>query len=137
MATAPDDDVYTRLAAAVPGLTAGTNLFTGPVREVGDTVPGECVFVLASGGAAPQAYAGPTAVETRFSGVQVRVRSAKQSFDAGETLARAVCAALHHQQASMSGYINVRALQSEPLYIGEDKAGYHGWSINLELVHDQ
>jgi hypothetical protein len=128
----PDIDILTALAAAGIGLSRGINLFCGPPRAANPpTIPHQAVFVLASGGPEQEAYSDGTTTERRYSAVQVRVRSNPRGFDAGNTLARQVRDALHHR--TLTGYLDVRAMQSEPIYIGEDEPGHHEFSVNLEL----
>jgi len=139
MATSPDSDVVTKLNG-VSGWTtgAGRNLFRGPVRPPSTEIPHAACFVLASAGPAPEAFSGSTP-ELRYSAVQVRTRSnagtTSSVYVDGLTKARATRDALHH--ATISGYHDVRAMQTEPVYIGVDESGHHEWSINLELWHDQ
>ena len=140
MPSDPDKDVFDSLNTNIAALTAGTNLFRGKMqpaeRSASDPgTPAEAVFVLASGGPPQEAYFAPTTLERRFSGVQCRIRSDERDFGGGQTLARSVRDALHHK--TLAGYIDVRVLETEPLYIAEDNEGHHEWSVNVELWHEE
>ncbi len=136
MATDPDGDVVTYLAANVVALTANANLFASKEQAEGDGIPHEAVFVLASGGPAPEAYLdGNSGTERQYSGLQIMTRSEPRDYNAGKALARSVRNTLHH--SAISGYIDVRTNETEPLYLGEDGDGHHRWTTNLELWHEQ
>ena len=142
MATAPDTDVVAALTGAI-GLTAGTNLFSGPVRaytilEAGTVVvPHKAVFCLATGGPPPMSFVnGGSGTDYNWSVVQIRIRSdigSTSDFADGQTLARAVRDRLH--KAVVTGYIEIRVRESEPNYLAQDDDGHHEWSINLEMEH--
>jgi len=112
-------------------LARGTNLFSGPVRQQSTSVPHQAVFVLPSGGPAPDAYSDGTVIEMRYSAIQVIVRSNPKDYAGGQVLARQVRDALHH--VAVTGYVDIRAMQSEPIYIGPDEADRHLFSVNLEM----
>jgi hypothetical protein len=129
----PDADMVTRLSA-LAALTSGVNLFRGKMRRDGH-VPQLCVSVLSSGGPAPIAYAGGTTTERRFDSLQIIVRANRDAFQSGQELAKSVYAQAH--RAPLSGYLDVRATTAAPLYLGEDAAKTHEWSINLELWYEE
>ena len=136
MATTPDTDVVTTLDSALATLTAGTNLFRSPPAGpdvVGLALPQESVWVWSSGGPAPEPFVGG-GTEFRYSQVSIRVRSARDDFPGGTTLARSVRDAIHH--ATVSGYIRVFVRESDPAYLGATENG-HEWSIGVELWHLQ
>lgn len=136
MATDPDGDVVDHLDTSVGYLTKDTNLFASKEQAAGDYIPHNSVFVLASGGPAPEAYvAGDTGDEQRFSALQIIIRSDPRDYNTGVTNARTVRDALHH--ATISGYVDVRVNETEPLYIGENDVGAHIWTTNLELWHEE
>jgi hypothetical protein len=138
MVAVPETDVVDRLDSAVAALNksgASRNLFPGKVEPPGDYVPHQAVFVMASGGPAPLAYAGGSAVELDEPSVQVRVRSNPGDYAGGYALRTSVRNALHHQPLT-ADYIDIGLLQ-EPLYLGEDEAGHHEWSINLKLQFEE
>ena len=135
MGKAPEEDLVTVIAAGVGWLTTGTNLFAGPVRPVDKThIPGRAVFVFPSGGIRPEAFLGETEAMRR-SGIMIRTRgnhsSTANAYKTALSDARAVRDVVHY--ASLSGYFDVRAEQSEPIYIGEDDAGHPEFSINLTV----
>lgn len=139
MATTPDIDVATYLGTQLGTLTLGTNLFCGPVRghDTPDSgIPDQAVFVLASGGPAPGAFLGNSASgEQRFTSLSIRVRSAPNGFQSGQTLARSVRDTLHH--AAVSGYLDVAVRESDPAYLGVTEKAQHEWSIGVNLMHLQ
>ena len=136
MALQPDQDVVDFLDAALIELTANTDLFPGKMEAVGPGIPARSVWVRADGGPPPLAYLqGGVGAERRFSAVQIMVRSAKDAQAAGLTLARQVRDTLHHQP--LAGYIDVRAEESEPIYVAEENDAHHIWSLNFELWHEQ
>ena len=118
--TVPATDVATHLAGASISLTLGTNLFTGPVRDVSASVPKNAVFVKGLPGGLPQRTMGEVD-EIRSPLVSVNVRWT--TFDGGDTKIRQIQEAL--QAATISGYIDVAAQQSEPLVLGQDNEGLH------------
>ncbi len=125
-------DVSTALAAEGIGLTAGTNLFMGGIKALSSNVAVNSVFVGSSPGAAPERFMGEVA-EIRRPMVHVRVRNG--TFQAGDTLSRLIQDTM--QALSISGYLDVKAVQSEPTYLGEAKEGHHLWVISFELTHEE
>jgi len=129
--TNPADDVKNQLNTKNVA-TSGTNLFVGPVRPVSQYVPANCLFVLAYGGAPGERFlSGGAKTENRYPAVQVTVRW--NDFPTGYAKARAVYDALDAE--TISGYWNVKGLQSEPLYIGQDENGNYRWTVNFELSY--
>lgn len=126
-----DQDLVTHLAAAGVGLTAGTNLFRGPVRGALDEVPGEAVFVLLSGGFREGRIGNARVV--RDAAIQIVVRGKRDAFEAGITLARNVWDAVHY--AVIAGYLDVQCDQGEPLYLGETEDGRHQWAVNATMAY--
>jgi len=136
MATDPDGDLVTYLAANIAALTANVNLFASKRQAAGDGIPHLAVFVLATGGPGPEAYVeGGSGDERRYSAVQVMSRSAPDEYNASKTLARLILNTLHH--ATITGYLDVRVLETEPNYLGEDDSGDHLWTSNFELFHEE
>lgn len=120
-----------QLAAASLGLTLGTDVFNGRAIEQ----PARGVFCLAHGGRPPDDIVGNAAapeISYQYPRVQIVVREVQQSFGSGETLAKNVRKAVHLKVPA--GYIDCRAIESAPLYLGEDDLGRHVWSINVELT---
>jgi hypothetical protein len=129
-----DELVANYLDTAITGLTKGTNLFKGKVQAAGGAIPARAVFVLANGGPAPETYSG-SPESRRYSALQVRTRVEQQAFGVGQSLARDIRDAL--DQANISGMIDTRVNETEPLYIGEDDDGMHEWSTNIELWYEE
>ncbi len=128
--TVPATDVATELAGAGIGLTLGTNLFMGPMRDASASVPKNVVFVKGLPGGLPQRTMGESD-EIRSPLVSVNVRWT--TFDAGDTKIRQVQEAL--QAATISGYIDVVAQQSEPLVLGQDNEGLHLFMMIFSLKY--
>ncbi|KPJ59103.1 MAG: hypothetical protein AMJ46_12620 [Latescibacteria bacterium DG_63] len=130
----PAAAMVTYLAANVGALTAGTNLFEGPVRPVGTGIPDKAVFVLATGGPAPEPFLAGDASspdEERVHSLLIRVRSEPGEFNNGQTLARSVRDAAH--RASVAGYLDVSIRECDPAYLGADDEGRHEWSIGVDM----
>ena len=128
--TVPATDVATELAGAGIGLTLGTNLFMGQIRNVSASVPKNAVFVKGLPGGLPQRTMGESD-EIRSPLVSVNVRWT--TFDGGDTKIRQVQEAL--QAATISGYIDVVAQQSEPLVLGQDNEGLHLFMMIFSLKY--
>jgi hypothetical protein len=142
----PDKDVVAFLAAnlgTVGGVAwtnagAGANIFTGPVRPTaspsgsGLGVPAAAIFVLASGGPAPDPYLGSPASSSYAPRVQVRVRGNPGDNANALLVARTVRDKLH--RAAISGYVSSLVQNAEPIYLAQDDAGSHEWSINFILL---
>lgn len=127
----PVVDVATYLGSE-SSLTLGSDLFYGLVRAPSDVVPIRSVFVLGYPGPKPLRVLG-TAKEVRKEPVQVMVRSS--GYEDGYTLAREAYRVL--QSATMAGYMDLQARQSEPIYLGEDERFLHHWSINLLSIYEE
>ena len=130
--TNPLLDMATFLAGAGLSLTKGTNLFWGIQRGVGGGVPVNAVFVIGGGGTEPQRVMG-RGLEIRRPFVIIRVRWSSNG--GGDTKARAIQDAL--DGASISGYLDVKALNSEPQAIGQGSDGNHLWTMQYELVYNK
>jgi hypothetical protein len=142
--TYPADAVAQMLAGSIalphpPGggpvvLTYGAdgNLLVGPVRPVSEGVETLAVFVLQSGGVAPQPYMGQ-AESWHVSSVQVVVRSPVEAFQQGEALARALHARAHLN--TPPGYTFCLAAETDPVYLGTTDAGSHLHAFNLAVGH--
>ena len=129
----PDAAVVTHLAAAGLGLTAGTNLFRGPVRPVGNGVPDKAVFCLETGGAPPVPYINAASHgDTWTFDIQVRVRGDREAFATTRNLARSIRNT--HHRATISGYLSVTATESAPRPMGFDGGERPEFSLNVKLV---
>lgn len=122
-------DLATILGAAGIGLTSGTNIFPGPVLEVdaAGTVPAKCVFILRTGGEPPRPFLGGGKTTYRSVSCQVKVRSDREDFSGGETLAGAALDALN--LASAAPYSLIQVDESAPFYGGVDGSDRHWWSF--------
>lgn len=133
-----DENIVDVLAAAGIGLTKGTNLFMGPGRGISDEIPAKSVFVLASGGPPPLIHLnGGSVPDTKEPACQIIIRGEHKAFSAGQTLARAVYAAIHKSSPADNVAGSCLAQQSEPIYIGEDEQGFPGWTINVLLFREE
>lgn len=112
--------------------TLGVNMFTGLVRPVSQVIPAECIFVRASDGVAANRFFSQID-EVRYPAVQIRVRS--PSYEQGLKLVRNIYKAC--QSSRPVGYMDVRAMQSEPIYLEQDDNRNHQWALNFELVYQE
>lgn len=126
----PPLDVATFLAAQGLGLTLGTNLFPVP-ETVGVGIPNDAVFVYGMPGGRPDRNM-DTRIEQRFPTVHIRIRNSKNS--TANTLARNIMTKM--QGANLTGYLDLRALQSEPGAGFEPQGGLHRISISYEAVYE-
>ncbi|TQF16116.1 hypothetical protein FJV41_10015 [Myxococcus llanfairpwllgwyngyllgogerychwyrndrobwllllantysiliogogogochensis] len=110
---------------------SGANLFTAPMPEVDGGVPDKAMALVVTGGSGPLPYLGLGRAAYLSPGCQVRIRSAREDFEGGQSLAHAVFAALN-QTPDVSS-VTVRAEESAPVYLGTDGADRHQWILNLEL----
>jgi hypothetical protein len=123
----PGLTIAAQVATAV-GMTLGTNVFNGGVREI----DGRVIFCLCHGGQFPDDIVGNLVQSYQRPRVQIRIREDQENFGSGETLARSVRDSVHLKVPA--GYIDCRAVESSPLYLGQDDFGRHEWSINVELT---
>ena len=125
-------DFVTFIGAAGIGLTAGTNLFIGPIKARSAVVPVDAVFATSAGGPPPERSMGQVE-ETRRAIVSLQVRWS--TMVAGDSKIRAIQNAL--QGAGISGYLDVGSVESEPVLIGRDSEGYYLFLLNFELVYNE
>lgn len=128
----PDTDIVNHLDSALGTLTKGTNLFRGPVRPVSSYIPGEAVFCLSVVGFRPLAIIGQT-LSNYSKQVQIRIRSDKNDYAGGYTLAKSILTTLHFASVTGDNYYDVRVREDEPGYLGVNEDDYHEWSLNVEL----
>ena len=114
-------------------LTAGTNLFAGPMRSK-DQSPSPAVFVLNTGGPEPTLYLQGRRDSLFRPTVQVLIRGPAGDLEVGERFARGVYAWLH--QRVTGGYLSWYARDSAPALVSIEDSSQHGvWSINLECQY--
>ncbi len=120
----PSEDMVDFLAAASLSFTKGTNAFMGPIREHSRQVPKNCLFVNNSPGSPPSRVMGDS---VNFRNVVVDIRIRWNKFAAGDAKARAVMDAL--QGASISGYLDVGLVMSEPSPMQRDMNDLFIWQV--------
>lgn len=126
-----DEDIADVLAGSGLGLVLGSSLFVGPPRAaLGAVSRGPCVFVLSTGGYPPIALQDGSGQAFSISTIQITVRSAADAFQLGQQLARGVRDTLDRRPPA--GYVDLRARESEPNYIGPDSNDQHRWTLNFE-----
>lgn len=126
----PPVDVATYLSGQSIGLTIGTNLFNSP-EVVGAGVPQNAAFIWGASGGRPDRNV-DTRIEHRFAVVHIRVRNTSQQ--AADTIARNIMTKL--QVADISGYLDIRSLQSEPVASFESQGGVNRISLSYEAVYE-
>ena len=137
----PDQDVAAQLAAAGLGLVVGTNLFTAGPQQVQAGVPSQAVFCVLYGGyGAPVRYfngalSSSAGTEAREPRVMVYVRSSRQDYGGGLTLARAVKAALH-DVTPPAGYDWIRVEEQEPIFLYQTDNAEFVFSMSCHLWYD-
>jgi len=117
---APEEMVFDILN---PALSA--RVYKGPVADS----PDEGVFCLATGGQAPNSFFGQDPQQHKFKSAQIRVRSEKFKFKEGRDLTQSVWGLLKNAQPA--GWIIVRMVNSDAIYLGRDAEDRHEWSINI------
>jgi hypothetical protein len=143
----PDEDSVAALIARVPILVDGSggttrNCFAGSVEAyTRGSMPNQAVFVSASGGLPSKQLKGCFLGSTneRNPTLNVTVRSSgagvAAAFQTGQTLAREVFDALHHNPPS-AAYCESESLNSQPSYLGRDDDGHHEWMIFIQIIVD-
>ncbi|ADO68702.1 minor capsid protein [Stigmatella aurantiaca] len=124
-------DLVVLLGSSGLGLSVGGNLFAGPALEDDDaTVPDTAAFVFQSGGDPPQSYIGRGRQTLRTTTCQVRIRSAREDFQAGQLLALAALDVLH--LAPLPPYVRISVSEGSPSYFGTDSSDRHWWSFTVD-----
>lgn len=129
----PPVDLMRHLDSQSTALTAGVNLFRGPVRAPSSNVPVEAVFLNGDGGPpASRVFGGAT--EVRHPTITTIIRS--NGYDSGYALAQTVYDKLQSASPSTGNvYMDVMALQSEPSFLQQDKNMHYFWSINWRVTY--
>ena len=135
MAT-PDADLVTKLDTELATLTAGTNLFNGPLRPISTYVPTKCVFVYCLPGGSILNYCDGSRTPQLYNAtVRIVVRGNDQDYADGRTLARSIRDAIHDNGPST--YIACRCLNAEPEYYGSDDDGGHLFGLDVEMLYSE
>lgn len=127
-----DLDIAARLQAAGVG-TVGTDIFEGAIRAPSSVIPDAALFVIPSGGVAPLPLLDGGATSYFRPTVQVLIRGNVGTYRTTRTKAASALAALH--LSTVSGYFQVLARNSEPLYLGLDDTEHPMFSVNVELYY--
>lgn len=132
------ENVVDTIAAVVVGLTKGTNLFSGPIREAdrtGSGIPAQAVFVndTASNGVVQQYNDGGSGTNLNMHSIQiiVRGRTGRSAYSNTRILANSVYMAI--RKATPANTLGTEPIGSGPVYLGEDKAGSTLFSINITV----
>lgn len=132
----PAADVAAALATAGYG-TVGTDLFRGPVRppDADTGMPTRAIFVVdgATGGPEPVGVFGDPALFRRAT-VQVTVRH--EVYDTGDAQAEQIYDTLAAGTLA-GGYLALMMLNSQPLFLGQDRSSWYTWTINVEAHYEQ
>jgi hypothetical protein len=130
----PALDIATALQTAGLG-TLGTNLYVSTVLDDdagGTIVPDAAVFVAQTSGAQPQPFLGGSdAEDIYYVNVQIRTRSARNSYEVALAQLVSIHEALHKQQTSDYIYW----LVDPPIQLGPDDKTRHEWSVNVAVLY--
>lgn len=118
-------------AASASAGALGTDLFVGPVRNHGTGAPRRAVFFLDYGAPAPEPYMHSSKHSLWSPRVQVTVRDEPKQWARGEAKARELLEKLH--RVSITGVVDVLALNGSPTPIGVDGDGCPRFTINFQL----
>jgi hypothetical protein len=119
-------------AAAAASLGAvNTDLFVGPVRKVGTGIPRKAAFFLDYGGPAPEPYLHSSKNSVWAPRVQVTLRDEPTQSVRLMQSGRAFLEALH--LCTISGVIDVLALQGSPTPLGLDGDGCPRVTLNFQI----
>jgi len=129
----PEIDIATHIGTQLAAWTLGTNLFHAGVRPADEAqlVPAKACFIYPTGGVEPRDFCGEDRAERR-SRLQIWVRGDRGDFTETLALARAIRDTVHRSDATLTDYIQIRAMQSEPIPLGLDDQGLPEYSINIE-----
>lgn len=130
----PPEDIAAFLAANVPGLEVGANLFAGPVRAAtleGDVIiPHAAVFVDVEDGGEMAPYLGVRSSD-RLATLAVTVRGNPGEVKATAERAASLLEVLH--LANVPGYYSCVAQDAFPEHLGKDDAGCHEYEFAVEV----
>lgn len=132
MGLKPEQDLGALLASSL-GLTLGQDCVEGPVRPPDGLIKQKAVFVLPTGGPAPEPSRPTKAI--RYASVQLRIRGDVDKYDAGLLFARAIRDVTHF--AAIANYIDCEVLESEPNWLGYDNEHCPEWSHNVRMKFEE
>lgn len=127
----PASDLRTDIVAG--GLTniGASNVFIGLLRGVGTSVPANSLFIAGDAGNVPSRFMGQV-TEVRHPVVHIRIRWG--TFGGGDTIIRVLQDFL--QAVTIAGYLDVVAMQSEPVPLGSDNSGNFLWIMSYRMVYE-
>jgi hypothetical protein len=107
---------------------AGANIIIGPMKPPSQYVPVESIWIISTGGAAPDhVFGGMYTIQKPT--VQILVRGSPNDYKGSKGLAQSVYDALNG--AEPEGVWPILPMQSEPVWVGPDESNRPIWSINL------
>ena len=128
----PDLDLVDYLAGAGLGLTKGTNIFVGPVRDMTPQIPDNSVFVTTRGGRLPVRTMG-LQEEVRSPLIFIRIRN--KNYDTGYNLAKAIMTSL--MSGGVAGYLDIEPMQSEPNFLQTDSKNRLMWDLSYLMKYGE
>lgn len=124
-------DVVDYISTNVSGLTKGTNIFASSMKPPGGGIPVNCVFVRDNEGPEPVRNMGQ-ASDMKYPNVSIILRW--KGNQAGRTKVFAIMDAL--RGATISGYQDVKIIQSAPTPLGLDEDGNEMWQLGYSLTYE-
>ena len=132
--TSPEEVIIQLIDSAL-SLTAGTNLFAGPLRPqdaVG--IPRDAVFCFSLLSFMPTPYLG-VGQDFREFRVEIVVRRGQDRYTEGVLLARQVWDAVQRADVSaFTGYVGTLMAEADPQYLGLDDQRNHRWRMACKLM---
>lgn len=119
-------DLAKHVAGRVSGLVLDKNVFAGQERSALRGV----FFFTDIGGLEPEGYCGELRVK-KHGRVQIRHRGDPKRYKDSLAKMRDVWGATHY--APISGYFEVRCVESDPNFLGEDDDGNPVWTLNVDM----
>lgn len=127
----PPQAMRDHLSAAGIGLTTGTNLFTGGRRAVGNLIPANAVFIIGAPGLSIRAMGEVEEVIRTIITITLRW----SSFAAGDSKMREIHDKIRGK--TVAGFLDVLALDGEPIPLGKDGDGNELFLLTAEMVFTQ
>lgn len=135
MAT-PDIDIATQIGTDLAAWTLGTNLFHSPPAPPQEGVPVEAVFVYPRGGEPPYRFCGEDRWEWRAD-IGIRIRGDRDDYTNTLANARALRDAVNGMESSLTDYIQIRAMNAEPIPLGLNDQGCPEYQVNVEALYTE